>query len=336
LINQNLFIGEGAALFGFGKSIIKTGFENLSDVSGSALSVLSVRQFYQKDIVEKKYKDQGFLNPRSAALYYEEPIMQDRADKTFYTNKLAAESAAYFIGGPATTAVVIGQASRAKSVEEAAITLMLGGATRLASPYIGKGLNYFTGKTNVGLEKYLTKLTTPQNAIVPYGTLTTRKFADIITADRVAKGLLYGGAAAEIGGLEFVPKEYRREYVREVGLFNSYGLVGFKGTDVGLMLGKTTIINVQQPFLGSKVLKTKDLMADDVFAKFSQDGGGTPVLRGPETEQILALQGYGENQKVSTLFKELNIDAKSFGVGGAYRSIDVPLEDLMAPKSWKL
>lgn len=315
------------------KEVLEGTYNTLTDI-GAGLFSAGSSSFYQNPFWQKQavgqLREQGFLNPRQIVSEESKTKLPEQKISDFYLSKQIVESGSYFV--PVLGEVsMIGQASRARTVEEIAVPLAVGAGFRIASPFVSSAGSSLVTKANTFLETKLDKFITPKLP-VPAGTFATRKFGDLISESTVAKGILVGGAGAEIVGMNFVPLDYKKEYLRQVGLMNVFAPIGYKGAEQAMVTAKYIGIKALSPLQGYATLKVSDVMDETTFAKFSETGGGTPVSRVPEIEQISLLQGVGENQRVSKVFDLLEIDPVKYNVGGAYRSVRGNLPDTVSPK----
>lgn len=268
------------------------------------------------EIKAEQYKEQGFLNPKRMVLDEITSEVPKSIEDSYYLGKLGSETAGWFV---LPTASMIGQASRAKNAEEMILPLAIGGAFRVVSPVLAKPASNLLAKANTGVENVLTKYL-GSKAPVLASEIAPSIYNNLLTEDRVIKGLMVAGSAVEIGGLSFVPQEQKKEYIRQVGLMNAFVPAGYRIADTGLMLVDTAKVFAVASIGGTKIKPIKDFMDAVTYEKFIKTGGGTPISAVPETDQINLLRGIGENQKVSAMFDELGVDPLLYNTGAAYRS----------------
>lgn len=332
--------GEPIATFGltalsYSKDLLSTGFETVSDVAGGVLSAGSKTVLLGDSTArlnEYSLDSQGLLMPKASALKEFKESYSVGLESDLYTGKQIAETASYFTPYSVVSSFsTLGQISRAETVEETIIPLAIGGGFRLISPSVGSGLSSVVSKANVGLEGVLNKYL-GSKAPVLQGVIATSKFSNLLTGEKVAKGLMYAGGLAEVGGMSLVPLEEKQEYLRQVGLVNALSPVGYRLTDAGIAVGKWAGVKALAPLKGYEMFSAQELMDDVSYSKFVETGGGTPVFRGTEQELIGSLQGVGESQRVSVVADRFGFDLQETGFGAGLRSVGVKLPDLVEPR----
>ncbi len=149
----------------------------------------------------------------------------------------------------------------------------------------------------------------------------------IITGSQVAKGMLLGGAGLEVVGLGLTPLEGQREYIRNVGLFNSITPIAYKATDIGLMLGKFSALGVGDVAfsladkLGVKY-KGESIRAYDTYLAKDlglDDLATTPTFSGTE-KQMLELSQNVEQPGAGAVYNRFGIDPKQMNTFSGIRS----------------
>lgn len=332
--------GEPIATFGltalsYSKELLSTGYETVSDVAGGVLSAGGKTVLFKDSTArlnEYSLASQGLLMPKASALKEFKESYSVGLESDLYAGKQIAETASYFTPYSVVSSFsTLGQISRAETVEETIIPLAIGGGFRLISPSVGSGLSSVVSKANVGLEGVLSKYL-GSKAPVLQGVIATSKFSNLLTGEKVAKGLMYAGGLAEVGGMSLVPLEGKQEYLRQVGLVNALSPVGYRLTDAGIAVGKWAGVKALAPLKGYEMFSAQELMDDVSYSKFVETGGGTPVFRGTEQELIGSLQGVGESQRVSVVADRFGFDLQETGFGAGLRSVGVKLPDLVEPR----
>ena len=332
--------GEPKATFGltalsFSKDLLSTGYETVSDVAGGVLSAGSKTVLLNESTArlnEYSLESQNLLKPRATALKeFNDSYSKDVASD-LYLGKQVAETASYFTPYSFISSYsAVGQVSRAETVGEVVVPLALGGGFRLISPSVGKGLSGVINKTNVGLEGVLNKYLGSKLPVLE-GVIATSKFSNLLSSEKVAKGLMYAGGLAEVGGMVLTPLEEKQDYLKQVGLVNALSPVGYRLTDAGIAVGKYGVVKALAPLKGYEVFSTKELMDDVTYNKFVETGGGTPIFRGTEQELIGSLQGVGESQRVGVVAERFGFDLQEAGIGAGFRSVGVKLPDVVEPR----
>ena len=311
-------------------------YDIATDVFGTGLSYLSFDRANRNlslNQLDKNIADLGkgvggikYVNPKDVATAKLDKELEKNIQEEFNTSKLVVESAGYVVGGPIATASILGQASRAKDVNEAIPPLLLGASIRVLSPKVMQSLSGVIGKINLRFEGTLDKYF-GSKLPVPSNLFATRKFGDLLPEDKIAKGLLIGGASVEVAGLQVTPTDLQQEYIRKVGIFNAFTPIGYRATDFGIALGKSIAIKTLAPLKGFKTYEIEELMKPETFEKFSKTGGGTPIEIGDESVMIKRFQGI-EPQVVA---KDFDIDLEKSGQGLGFRSKGGKLYDIELP-----
>ena len=332
--------GEPITTFGltalsFSKDLLSTGYETVSDVAGGVLSAGSKTVLLNESTArlnEYSLESQNLLKPRATALKeFNDSYSKDVASD-LYLGKQVAETASYFTPYSVVSSFsTLGQVSRAETVGEVVVPLAIGGGFRLISPSVGSGLGSVVSKANVGLEGVLNKYL-GSKAPVLEGVIATSKFSNLLSSEKVAKGLMYAGGLAEVGGMVLTPLEGKQEYLKQVGLVNALSPVGYRLTDAGIAVGKWAGVKALAPLKGYEMFSAQELMDDVSYSKFVETGGGTPVFRGTEQELIGSLQGVGESQRVSVVADRFGFDLQEAGIGAGFRSVGVKLPDVVEPR----
>lgn len=310
------------------KDLVTVGYEQLTDVAGGIIATIQPKfDFIANKYSVKELASKRFLNPREIVVKDLEVNVPKRRTEDFYTGKLGSEVGALFLGGPIATVSGIGQASRGQNIIEVGTPLALGGLSRFAMPKLGAKLSSGITKLNLKLESSLTKLF-GSKLPVEKDVLAISRFKDIITEDKVGKFMTAAGPTAEIIGLNLTPLEQKEAYIKQVGLINVLSPIGYRLTDAGIALSKFVGVKIVAPIANIPIFKAKEVMSKTTFDKFSKTGGGTPVARVSEAEQIASLQK-GISKKIADRF---GIDLKGTGRGAALRSVDVKLGKKIEPR----
>lgn len=336
--NQTPYLQEQYVLAG---SKLKDYLSNLYDfstnVAGYTLSGLSSKSQQQINYLGlrnlSRVESEKLILPYKSALEYakqETPVLTEQKLSSFYTGKLITEEAGFLAGGTITTLSMIGSAARAKTPEETILPILFGVGGRLATPVIAPQIVSRIEPFNENLQRYASKLLprvpTLEQQIVP-------NFFPQLTESNLAKGILLGGAGAEVVGLQFMPTEYKPEYIRQIGLYNALTPVGFRAADVSLMLGKTISISALET--GFKVGEKLGLniRGFDVYSApklMSEDLMKTPTFVGTEKEMLEATRDLTK-PGIGEVYKRFGINPKEVGTFSGIRSTSGKLAKEIEP-----
>jgi len=317
------------------KKGLSTSYDVLTDVIGGAVGINIQQARPQDSILLKPYakqeiinlSKQGLINPREVTINKLEKEILDRKVSDFYSGKLVTEIASLSVGPSVGFSSKIGMVSRAETVEEAVVPLVVGGSIRLIGPKLGAGLSKVISGVNVKIESGLDKILTSKSP-VSQNLLNPRSFGNLISEEKIAKSLALSGYGIELGVLQLTPIEQKQQYIKQVGLFNVLSPIGYKVTDFGIALGKSISIRLVTPISGALRFTAKELVDPKIFEKFSRTGGGTPVETGSERIMLGKLQT-GEPSKI--VFEKLGVDPVKSGVGGGIRSVGGKLPNVVQP-----
>ncbi|HNV62928.1 MAG TPA: hypothetical protein PKN54_08255, partial [Candidatus Cloacimonas acidaminovorans] len=327
-------IGEGKPRE-FGKVDLWGGFakptssilETISDIAGGFLT-------------SPKYQSQQLqanllYTPQEKISFYKDQY-QDFKFETLYMGKQIAETAAYFVpGGYALTTTL--SISRMKGPEEGVVPFVIGAGSRIILPKAIQKLGVVgkITKADKAVTAFVNRILIGTKPVLG-NVLGVNKVSSIISDSVVAKGLLYGGASLEIAGMALTPKEYKEEYLKQTGIYNVMVPAGYKTTDIGLMLGKTAGIKLLAPIHGYETSKLQSVMDVDLYAKFLETEGGTPVYRGTEMEMFRTSaygSKFGPAEKGYSWIKSLGYEKADMQDSLLmYRAVRGKLEDITTPK----
>ncbi|MGB3973040.1 MAG: hypothetical protein WBL58_02615, partial [Peptococcia bacterium] len=319
---------------------VRAGYDTLSDVAsifiaGGTKSFLTGGMLIgKKELI--KYQAEGILNPRQAALEDVKGKQKQYIEETesdFYFSKQLVETSAILAGGNIGLIASIGSASRAEKVEDIILPLSLGVVGRLAAKPLGGLVSGLTGRTNKGID-YLEGILSSKSPVVK--DVVVPNLLPRLTDSMVSKGLLIAGGGVELVGMQLTPLEQKEEYLRQVGLFNAYTPLGYRVTDVGLMVGKRVGVQALDVGFGlSEKYLGKDIRGFDT-ARYSDLAGEdlmkTPKFVGSEREMLLASQDIKRPGAAKFAFEKFDIVPEEQGIGFGFRSSSGKLGDIVEPK----
>lgn len=327
---------------GIPKRIYEQAYGLTSDVGGLVLNKGGIPELTkglgETGISYLTYRQMGLLNPKQAALYDAQQrtgLTIGQMQSQFYTGKLVTEEAGFIIGGSAYIASVAGATSRVKEYkpEEVILPIGLGVLGRMATPIVSSkietGLTKFNALTQKYSQKLLPKTPVLKNVLVPNN-------IPQITSSQLAKGLLIGAAGAEVAGLQFVPMDQKKEYIRQMSLYNAFTPIGYQVADVGIMAGKFGVIKgLDVGFTVSEKLGLKyrgeSLRGFDYY-KYSELSGGedimtTPTFVGSEKKLFESGMDITKPGAAKALYERYGINGTLFGI----RSVSGKLTEEISP-----